>query len=82
MYEEKLKEILKSVKPSIANYTGDHMISDGILESIEIMEIVSEIESAFDIMVEPQYIIPEYFESVGTLERLIADVKKGSLWES
>lgn len=77
MYEEKLREILNSVKPSIKKYTGDHLISDGMLESIEIMEIVSEIESTFDIMIEPQYIVPEYFESIKTLEQLIMDVKKG-----
>ena len=77
MYREKLNEILKNVKPEIAKYTGKRFISDGILESIEIMEIVSEIEEAFDIMVAPQYIVPEYFESIETLEQLIADVKKG-----
>lgn len=77
MYEEKIREIIKSVKPAIVKYTGSQFVSDGVLESIEIMEIVSEIEEIFNIVIEPQYIIPEYFESVKTLEQLITDVKKG-----
>lgn len=77
MYEEKIKEILSNVKPTITKYRGNKFVSDGILESIEIMEIVAEIEEAFDIVIEPQYIVPEYFESVKTLEKLIVDVKEG-----
>ncbi|MCM1182522.1 MAG: hypothetical protein NC337_04010 [Roseburia sp.] len=77
MYEQKLKEILKDIKPTIIEYTGNQFVSDGILESVEIMEIVLGIEEAFNIVIEPQYIVPEYFESIKTLEQLIEDVEKG-----
>lgn len=76
MYAEKLKEIVAKVSPSAANYTGTQYVSDGILESVEIMEIVSEIEEAFDLMIGPAYILPEYFESVETLEKLVRDVQE------
>lgn len=77
MYKEKLKEIVLGVSKAAAKYNGDKYISDGILESVEIMEIVAEIENAFEIVIEPQYIVPEYFESIETLEKLVQDVKKG-----
>ena len=77
MNAEKLKEIVARVSPSAAGYTGTQYVSDGILESVEIMEIVSEIEEAFDLTVGPAYIIPEYFESIEALEKLIQDVRKG-----
>lgn len=76
MYAEKLKEIVTRVSPSAASYTGTQYVSDGILESVEIMEIVSEIEEAFDLIIGPEYILPEYFESVETLEKLVRDVQE------
>lgn len=78
MYVDKLTKIITEVCPSVVKYTGCHYVSDGILESIEIMEIVAEIEEVFDIMIAPQYIVPEYFESIETLEKMIQDVKKAT----
>ena len=77
MYAEKLREIVIRTSPSAAGYSGTQYVSDGILESVEIMEIVSEIEEAFDLTIGPAYIIPEYFESIETLEKLIKDVREG-----
>lgn len=78
MYADKLTKIITEVCPSTVKYRGSHYVSDGILESIEIMEIVAEIEDVFDIVIAPQYIVPEYFESIETLEKMIQDVKKAT----
>lgn len=72
---EKILEILKEVNPNILEYDGKNMINDGIIESVEIMEIITAIEDNFDIVIEPEYIIPEYFENIDTLIEL---VKKAS----
>ena len=39
MYADKLTKIITEVCPSTVKYRGSHYVSDGILESIEIMEI-------------------------------------------
>lgn len=77
MDKEKLREIVYRICPAAAKYTGSQYVSEGILDSVEIMEIVTEIEDAFEINVGAQYIVPEYFESIDTLEKLVQDVKKG-----
>lgn len=77
MYKDTLKEIVNRVCPATIKYDGNQYISDGILESIEIMDIIFEIEDALSITIGAQFIIPEYFESLDTLEKLIEDVKKG-----
>ncbi len=77
MYKDTLREIVYRVCPAAIKYSGNQYVSEGILDSVEIMEIVTEIEDAFAISVGAQYIVPEYFESVDTLEKLIQDVKKG-----
>lgn len=77
MYKDKLQEIVYRVCPAAMKYSGSQFVSEGILDSVEIMEIVTEIEDAFAITIGAQYILPEYFESVDTLEKLVQDVKKG-----
>lgn len=77
MDKDMLREIVYRVCPATMKYTGNQYVSEGILDSVEIMEIVAEIEDAFDITIGAQYIVPEYFESIDTLEKLVQDVKKG-----
>lgn len=77
MDKDTLREIVYRVCPAAKKYGGNQYVSEGILDSVEIMEIVTEIEEAFGINVGAQYIVPEYFESVESLEKLVQDVKKG-----
>lgn len=77
MYKDKLQKIVYRVCPAAIKYSGSQYVSEGILDSVEIMEIVTEIEDTFAISIGAQYIIPEYFESVDALEKLVQDIKKG-----
>lgn len=76
MEKKALQEIVGRVCPDTINYTGNKYVSDGILDSVEIMEIVTEIEQQFHVVIEPQYIVSDYFESIDTLEKLIQDIRK------
>lgn len=76
MVRDTLKKILYSVSENAKKYSGYDMIEDGILESVEIMEIVSEIEENFNLSIPPELIIPEYFASLDMLEKLVDDAKE------
>ena len=75
MIREKIAEILRTINPELVDYKGNNMLEDGLLESVHIMEIVAEIEEIFDIEVAPDYIIPEYFFNIDTLEKLVIEIK-------
>ena len=75
MYTEKIRNIVIAVNPAIEKYKGNNYIEDGILESIEIMEIVDMLEEEFQIVIDPEYIVPEYFESIATLNDMIMKIK-------
>lgn len=75
MYKEKILEILEEINPKVVKYKGNNLVSDGILESVEMMELVDALEEFFEIEIGPKYIIPEYFETVEDIERLIKDIK-------
>lgn len=74
---EQLLQILEEINPELVSYTGENMLEDGLLESVDIMEIVANIEEMLGIDIEPDFILPEYFENISTLEKFIQDVQKG-----
>lgn len=68
---EKLLAILKEVNPDIDFENCTTLIDDGLLDSFAILEIVSEINDAFDIEVTAPEIIPENFNSAKALWAMI-----------
>lgn len=70
---EKIVSIINQINPDLNVEEGTNFIKDGYLDSMEIMEIVVEIEDAFEIEIAPEDIVPEYFESVDTLLKLVEE---------
>lgn len=68
---EKIIEILRQVNEDIPGYKGKDMVEDGIIDSLEIMEIVAAVESEFHIEMEADDIVPENFADVEAIIRLI-----------
>ncbi len=74
--EDKILEILKDINEDILSYNGDNMVTDGIINSFEIIEIVAEIENAFDIEIDTENIIAENFENKDTIIKMAKRVMK------
>ncbi|MBE6686783.1 MAG: acyl carrier protein [Ruminococcaceae bacterium] len=71
---EQLKEMLEEKYPDIDFDNETKLVSDGILDSIEVVSIISEIEDMFDISVTMEYIQPAYFESVEAMWNMIEEL--------
>jgi acyl carrier protein len=72
---EKLLEILEDLKPGVNFSEEDELIEDGILTSLEIMALVVELCSEFDIEISPLDIIPENFKSAEAIWALITRIR-------
>lgn len=68
---EELMEILEEMKPDVDFETCDTLIDDGILDSFDILNIVSELNDAFDIEITPVDIVPENFNSAEALWEMV-----------
>jgi len=68
---EKFKEILNSVKPEILEEKDCDLVEDGIIDSLDIMTIISKCEEAFEIDFDPDDVMPENFASPETIWNLI-----------
>ena len=68
---ERLLEILTGLHPEIDfTVTGD-LIDDGILDSLDIVTLVTEIDAEFDVAIPAEEIVPENFNSAEALMALI-----------
>ena len=67
----KIIEILENMKPGIDFTKETYLITNGILTSMEIVQLVMELNEEFDIEISPMDIIPENFESVTAINPLV-----------
>jgi len=72
---EELKRILEEVRPDIDFDSEKLLIDDGILDSIDIIAIITEINDAFDVDINVQYLLPENFNSMEAIYQLICKLQ-------
>jgi len=68
---EELLSILNELHPDVDFETQGRLIDDGILDSLDIVNLISEISENFDITITAKDIIPENFNSAKALYDLI-----------
>jgi acyl carrier protein len=70
---EELMEILEEMRPDVdfENETG--LIANGILDSFDIVSLVTALNDSFDIEIKPNDLVPENFNSA---EAILALVEK------
>ena len=64
-------EILEETRPDVEFETATTLIDDEILDSFDIISIVSEINEEFDIKINVNDLLPENFNSVEDIMELI-----------
>lgn len=69
--KEQLIQILNAVKPGIDYGQEQHLVSEHILTSFDIVMLVAQINEAFSIELTPLDLEPENFDSVDALLTLI-----------
>ena len=68
---DKLIEILTSLHPDVDFATATDLVDEGILDSLDIVTLVTEIDAEFDVTIPAEEIVPENFNSAEALMSLI-----------
>lgn len=66
-----LIEILENLHPEVDFETCTTLIDDKILDSFDIITIISEINEEFDVVIPAEEIVPENFNSAQALYALV-----------
>lgn len=73
---EELLEILNGLHPDVDFEKEEHLIDDVILDSFDIVSLISEIQDVFDVTIDAKRIIPENFNSAKALYALIQEIEE------
>ena len=68
---DELLQILSDLHPDVDFETTDNLIDDMILDSFDIVTLISEISEEFDVTITAENIIPDNFNSAQALYELI-----------
>ena len=69
---EKLIAILGELHPNVDFSTAEGLIDDGVLDSLDIVSLVSAIDTEFGVTIPAEEIVPENFNSAAELFALIS----------
>ena len=72
---EKLLEILKGIRPDVDFENETALIDDGILDSFDVVSIISELDDAFGVQVRITELDPENFNSAESIWTLVQQLK-------
>lgn len=69
--EEKILSILKGINPGINYEEETQLIDKKLLDSFDIVNLVVELNDNFDIDIDVDELIPENFNSIAGIKKLI-----------
>ena len=72
---EKLLEILRDVRPDVDFENETALIDDGILDSLDVVSIISELDNEFEVQVRINELDPENFNSAESIWNLVQELK-------
>ena len=73
---EELLEILAEIKPGVDFKSETALVDDGILDSLDIISIISEVSDEYDVKISPEKITTENFNSAAAIMNLIDELSE------
>ncbi len=71
---DELLEILSDLHPEVDFENEEGLIDDGILDSFDIVTLISEIQDVFEVTIDAQKIVPENFNSANAIYSMIQEI--------
>lgn len=75
MMQEKLLEILRKVNKAIPDDPTVNLLANHLLDSFDMVNLVTDIEEEFSIELDPEDILPENFASLQKIQELVEKYK-------
>lgn len=73
---DRLIKILSEIRPDVDFEVETNLIDDGILDSFDMVALVTEINEEFDVRIGIENLIPENFNSIEAIMELIERIQE------
>lgn len=74
--QQQIIEILKEIRPEFEFEGVENFFDEGMLDSFDLMTLVSTLDQRFSIKIDGTDILPENFANVESIEALVQGSKK------
>lgn len=68
---EQIYEMLAELRPEFDYRASNDFIEDGLLDSFDVVTLVTDLEEKYDILIDALEIVPENFKSVEAIATLV-----------
>lgn len=65
--EERIKAVLQDINSDIIAYGGDAMLEEGIIDSFDVIDIITRLEEEFDLEIDAEYAVAENFANTDAI---------------
>ncbi|EHU8403619.1 acyl carrier protein [Campylobacter coli] len=72
---KEIKQFFEKIGRSDIEETMDNLVEDGIIDSMEIMNLMQEIETHYGVFIDFDYITPENLRNFQSISAMIESVK-------
>jgi acyl carrier protein len=66
-----IAEILKGIRPEFDFTASQDFVGDGMLDSYDIVTLVSDLDKAYGISISGLDIVPENFQNIASIQKLL-----------
>ena len=73
--KEQLMKILEEIRPDVDFENEKQLITDGVLDSFDIVSLVTALNEEFDIEIEVGNLVPDNFNSIEGMTALIEKLR-------
>ncbi|MCD7886676.1 MAG: phosphopantetheine-binding protein [Clostridiales bacterium] len=73
--KEQILQILGEIRPDVEFEKETALMEDGVIDSFDIIQIVSELNDNFDVNISVDELLPENFDSVDAMVALITKLQ-------
>lgn len=74
---DEVMEILEDLRPDVNFEEETALVTDGVLDSFDIVSLVASLNDTFDIEVGPSDLVPENFNSAKAIRNLVEALQDG-----
>lgn len=75
---KELMEILEELRPDVNFDVERHLVTEGVFDSFDIVNLIDMLDEKFEINIKPSLITPDNFDSVEAMIGLINSLRKRS----
>lgn len=72
--ESKVLQILKEMNEEIMGYSGENLYKDGLLDSIQVVDLVAQIEETFNVDIAPELVVLENFANKDAIIKFVKQI--------